>query len=162
VLGYTAGVTLILFCLLAVISLVRIFQGKLAGIWGKATGIALVLFTCAFVLWTTIEIPAFERQQTKINYQKGQEYMDAQDLEKAYNSFKQISKVDITTYDKVQPIIKDIQGKMALAKLEEAKALYTKLQYTEALKELQTSLQYTELEEAKALLPAYKSAAGGK
>src|SRR5665647_702834 len=161
-LGYTVGGTLVLSCLLAIISLIRIFNGKRAGVWGKATGVCLLIFTCAFVLWVTVEIPTYERQQAKINYQKGQEYLGTQDYEKAFNSFTLISKVDKNTYQQVQPLIKDLQLKLAPAKLEEAKLLFANQQYSEALLELKRSLQYTELEEAKALLPSYQAAAGKK
>ncbi len=161
-LGYTVGATLVLFCLLAIISLIRIFNSKLAGGWGKATGVCLLLFICAFVLWVTIEIPTYERQQAKINYQKGQEYLGTQDYEQAFNSFAKISKSDKNTYEMVQPLIIDLKLKLAHAKLEEAQSFFSNQQYTEALQELKRSIQYTELEDAKPLLPSYQAAAGKK
>ncbi|PKM77832.1 MAG: hypothetical protein CVU90_05120 [Firmicutes bacterium HGW-Firmicutes-15] len=161
-LGYTVGGTLVLSCLLAIISLIRIFNGKRAGGWGKATGAFLILFTCAFVLWVTIEIPTYERQQAKINYQKGQEYLRTNDYDQAVNSFAKISKLDKQTYAEVQPLLQDLKLKLAQTQLEQAQLLFVKQQYPEALLGLNRSLQYTELEDAKALLPIYQAAAGKK
>jgi Tfp pilus assembly protein PilF len=142
--------------------MVRLFSGKKAGLWGRATGVVMLIFAVAFVLWAKIEVPNYERQQAKINYQAGMQYLQDNDDENALNSFLKITKYDQTTYATVQPQIKELQSKLALAKLAEAQNLYADQQYPQALQALKISLQYTELEESKALLPAYEAAAGQK
>ena len=160
--GYTVGVTLFLSCLLAAITMARLFNRKPAGIWGRATGVVLAIFAVALILWATVEMPAYERQQAQINYQAGQEYLASQEYELALNSFQKISKVDTDTFNLVQPLIAELRLQASQIRLENAQVMYADQQYPQALQELQTSLQYYELEESKALLPVYQAAAGKK
>lgn len=161
-LGYTVGVTLFLTILLVVISSILLLSGKSAGLWGKAAGVAAAVFVGAFLLWITVEQPAYYRQQAKIMYQKGQDYLAVQDYEMAYDSFKKITKADRNIYNQVQPMMRELAGPLAQAKLDQAKALYEEGQYSQALDALKISMQYETLDEAKTLLPVYQKAAGRK
>ncbi|MGI6434620.1 MAG: hypothetical protein ACOX0F_04575 [Syntrophomonadaceae bacterium] len=161
-LGYMAGITLVLFLILAAIFFIRVFSGKSAQAWGKASAFMAVLFTVAFILWISIEIPAFERQQAKILLQMGQDYMAEGDLAMAYDSYAKISKADKAAYEMVQPILGDLRGPLAAARLEEAKALYAEQRYADALDALKISINYAQTDESKQLLPAYQKAAGKK
>ena len=160
--GYTVAVTLIVSCLLAAITMVRLFRGKPAGIWGRATGVVLAVFAIAFILWAKIEVPAYEKQQAKINYTAAQEYLAAGDNEKALQSLQKITKGDKATYDLVQPTIEELKIEIAQSKLDNAKSMYNQGQYQEALAELQDSIKQYELDESKSLLPIYKAAAAQK
>ncbi|HCF51409.1 MAG TPA: hypothetical protein DER60_14075 [Syntrophomonas sp.] len=161
-LGYIAGITLVLFLLFSIISLVRVFTARPASFWGKGAGVTALLFTVAFILWIAVEIPAYERQQAKILYQMGQDYLAAGDHSMAYDSFVKISKADQEIYAEVQPVLDELRTPLAMAKLEEAKALYTDEQYDAALDALKISMKYLPLGESKSLLPAYQKAAGRK
>lgn len=160
--GYTLYAALMLSVLLGVITMVRLFQGKGAGLWAKATGVALVIMVVAFVLWAKVEVPAYERAQAKINYQAGLQYQQAGDLDNALQSYLKITQYDPEIYATVQPLIQDLQLRLASDLLAEAKALYAQQQYQPALQALQKSLQYRLLEESQALLPVYQAAAGQK
>lgn len=161
-LGYMTEITLVLFLILAAISLIRLFSGKSAQSCGKASAIMAALFTVAFLLWITIEIPAFERCQAKILLQQGEAYLEAGDLAMAYDSFVKISKADKAAYETAQPILEDLRGPLAAARLEEAQALYAEKRYSEALDALKISIKYAKTDESERLLKAYQKAAGRK
>lgn len=160
--GYAMYAALLLALGLGLYTMVRLFRGKGAGIWGKATGAALIGLAITFVLWAKVEVPAYERQQAKINLQLGLQYLQAGDDANALQSFLRISKFDQETYTAVQPKIAELQLKMAGANLEEAKTLHAQGQHQAALQALQKSLEYMVLDETKELLPVYKAAAGQK
>lgn len=161
-LGYIAGITLVLFILFAAIALFRVFTARPASLWGKATGVMALLFTVAFILWIAVEIPTYERQQAKVLYQMGQDYLSAGDYPMAYDSFVKISKADKETHALVQPMLDELRGPLAEAKLEEAKSLYAAGQYSAALDALKISMTYSPSDESKALLTSYQKAAGRK
>jgi tetratricopeptide (TPR) repeat protein len=161
-LGYIAGITLVLFILFAAVSLFRVFTSRSAAWWGKVAGTMALLFTVAFILWISVEIPAYERQQAKILYQMGQNYLAAGDYPMAYDSFVKISKADKETHALAQTLLDDLRGPLAAAKLEEAQTYYASGQYSAALDALKISITYYPADESKALLPTYQKAAGRK
>lgn len=160
--GYTMYAALLFTLGMGLYTMVRLFRGKGAGIWGKATGAALILLAITFVLWAKVEVPAYERQQAKINLQLGLQYLQAGDDANALQSFLKISKFDQQTYAAVQPKISELQLKMASANLEEAKSLHAQGQHQAALQALKKSLEFMVLDESTELLPLYKIAAGQK
>lgn len=157
--GYTVGITLILFMVLAVISLKRLMSGKPAGKLGKATGVTVIVLSVACVIWVTYEIPLYERQQARLNFSHGKSYWAQQDYEQALSCFQAIRNVDKNTYEEAQLYIYDLQVILAQKGLEQAKQMFAEQHYTLALAELEKSMADVELEEAKALLPVYQQAA---
>jgi len=160
--GYTMYAALLLTLGLGLYTMVRLFRGKGAGIWGKVTGAVLIVLAITFVLWAKVEVPSYERQQAKINLQLGLQYLQVGDDANALQSFLKISKFDQETYTAVQPKISELQLKIASANLEEAKSLHAQGQHQAALQALQKSLEYMVLDESKVLMPTYKAAAGQK
>jgi len=160
--GYTMYAALLLTLGLGLYTMIRLFRGKGAGIWGKVTGAVLIVLAITFVLWAKVEVPSYERQQAKINLQLGLQYLQVGDDANALQSFLKISKFDQETYTAVQPKISELQLKIASANLEEAKSLHAQGQHQAALQALQKSLEYMVLDESKVLMPTYKAAAGQK
>lgn len=159
--GNIVGITLIGSLLFGIISLVKLFSGKKAGIWGKAARYCIIVFTIAFVVWGAWEIPRYERQQAKINFQLGIQYKACQQYDDALNSFKQVTNLDNETFRLAQIEIHELNMIQSQARLNEAKKQYAMKLYGPALQTLKRSLEYIELEEARNLLPQYEKAATG-
>lgn len=157
--GNIVGVSLILLLLSIVVSLAKLLSGKPVGFWGKIVRASVIVFTVAFIVWGAWEVPNYEKQQARINYELGRQYRNVGDYENALLAFSMVSSLETETHRLAQIQIYEVQMIQAEAWLNRAKDLFNARDYSQALMALKQSLSYIELEEAKDLLPQYESAA---
>lgn len=157
--GYIVGVSLILLLLSIVVSLAKLLGGKPVGFWGKIVRVSVIVFTISFIVWGAWEVPKYEKEQARINYELGRQYRNAGDFENALLAFHMVSSLETETHRLAQIQIYEVQMIQAESWLNRAKDYYKAQNYSQALLALKQSLSYIELEEAKNLLPQYEAAA---
>lgn len=157
--GNIVGVSLILMLLSVVVSLAKLLNGKPVGLWGNLVKISVVVFTVSFIVWGAWEVPNYEKQQARVNYELGRQYRNAADYENALVAFSMVSNLETETHRLAQIQIYEVQMIQAQSWLTRAKDLYNAKDYAQALAALKQSLSYIELEEAKNLLPQYEASA---